>query len=46
MADLLDGPITALPPPDSEAALEDALSRPTPGTVAALAHLDGDLLVR
>ncbi len=45
MAEVLDRPITALPPPDSEAALEDYLSRPTPGTVAALARLDGDLLV-
>src|SRR5262249_9442256 len=32
-------------PPESEAALEEYLSRPTPGTVAALAGLAGDLLV-
>jgi nucleoside-diphosphate-sugar epimerase len=32
-------------PPDSEAALEECLSRPTPGSVSALAALDGDLLI-
>lgn len=32
-------------PPESEAALDEALSRPTPATVAALAELDGDVLV-
>lgn len=32
-------------PPASEAELEDALTRPTPETVAAIADLGGDLLV-
>lgn len=32
-------------PIETEAQLEDALSRPTPGVVADLAHLEGDLLV-
>src|SRR5579859_4412698 len=32
-------------PPQSEAALDEALSRPTPATVAALADLAGDVLI-
>jgi nucleoside-diphosphate-sugar epimerase len=32
-------------PPESEAALDEALSRPTPATVAALADLAGDVLI-
>jgi nucleoside-diphosphate-sugar epimerase len=38
-------PAAPTSPPESEAALEEYLSRPTPGTVAALAGLAGDLLV-
>ena len=45
MINLREVPIGELPPPDSEATLEDYLSRPTPGMVRALADLDGDLLV-
>lgn len=40
----IDAPIPSVPP-DSEAALEAYLSRPTPGTLGALADLDGDLLI-
>jgi nucleoside-diphosphate-sugar epimerase len=38
-------PLTGTPPPASEAELEEALSRPTAGVVAALGALEGDLLV-
>lgn len=37
--------LAAMPPPSSEAELEDSLSRPTPGVIETLAELDGDLLV-
>lgn len=45
MPDPLDVSIATLPPPDSEATLEDHLSRPTRDTVETMARLTGDLLV-
>jgi nucleoside-diphosphate-sugar epimerase len=42
---LLDRPVSQSPAPDSEAALEEYLSRPTAGAIGALAKLSGDLLL-
>src|SRR5690349_1169643 len=37
--------LTGAAPPAGEAALDEYLSRPTPGVVASMGALDGDLLV-
>ena len=37
--------LAEMAPPASEAQLEEALSRPTPGVIESLAELDGDVLV-
>lgn len=45
MFEQLDVPITELPRPDSEATLDEYLSRPTQATIEAMTKLDDDLLV-
>lgn len=45
MSSVIHTAISDLDAPDDEDALEDYLSRPTPGTVHAMANLTGDLLL-
>ena len=45
MTRIVTKPIDLTSPPASEAALEEALSKPTAGTIATLAALEGDLMI-
>lgn len=45
MTRAIEPPLTGRPAPTSEKELEEHLSRPTPGTIAAMSALEGDLLV-
>jgi nucleoside-diphosphate-sugar epimerase len=45
LAEVTLSPLTGAQPPRSEAELEEALSRPSPGVIDALGRLEGDILV-